>query len=178
VELRDALESVSTAVQELASVARKLEVRIQELEEKEAQWQESEKRMGTSSAGDVVCLNVGGQRFTTTESTLMRHRGSYFEEMLLSRPRDGNSLLYFIDRDPRYFGIILNFIREGKVRATDLKSVEIEDLLEEFQFFRIPFNSSLSKKQEAPQPVISQEEVAHRAQGGDPPSAPPEDEDL
>lgn len=143
-ELRGAIDGVLHAVQDLTMVAKKLEMRIRELEEREAQWLEDEKS-GSGAQEDVVCLNVGGQRFTTTRATLMKYSGSLFEEMLASgSPHSEKNRWYFIDRDPSHFGIVLKYMRDGKVRNSDLKSVDPDDLQEEFQFYRIPFGSASS----------------------------------
>ena len=60
----------------------------------------------TAPASDeIVELNVGGFRFTTTRSTLCRVKGSYLEAMFSDRHlvpallKDGSS---FIDRDGRW----------------------------------------------------------------------------
>lgn len=43
---------------------------------------------------------------------------------------------FFIDRDPKYFGAILNFLRDGKLRPTDIE--DFDGFIEEFRFYRIP----------------------------------------
>jgi len=51
---------------------------------------------------NVITLNVGGCKFTTSKSTLFRHSNTYFEAMFsrhtLHESEDGS---YFIDRDGR-----------------------------------------------------------------------------
>ena len=44
---------------------------------------------------------------------------------------------YFIDRDPTYFEIVLNFMREGRLRNTGLQNTDLEDLRHEFQFYKV-----------------------------------------
>jgi BTB/POZ domain len=52
-------------------------------------------------------------------------------------------LRYFIDRDPTYFEIVLNFMREGRVRNLGLQNIVLEEVRNEFQFYKIPFPNSL-----------------------------------
>lgn len=73
-------------------------------------------RQSSTSTADVVTVNVGGKLFTTTRSTLCHFEGSRLEAMFSGRwdasmPRDsaGNP---FIDRDPEFFGVILNMLRD------------------------------------------------------------------
>ena len=48
---------------------------------------------------------------------------------------------FFINRDPKYFGHVLCFLREGKIR--DIEKVNLQHLIEEFSFFKIPFPPQL-----------------------------------
>ncbi|XP_057412972.1 BTB/POZ domain-containing protein KCTD17 isoform X5 [Balaenoptera acutorostrata] len=65
-----------------------------------------------------VRLNVGGTVFLTTRQTLCREQKSFLsrlcqgEELQSDRDETG---AYLIDRDPTYFGPILNFLRHGKL---------------------------------------------------------------
>ncbi|XP_061417626.1 BTB/POZ domain-containing protein KCTD7 isoform X1 [Lethenteron reissneri] len=66
---------------------------------------------------EVVQLNVGGTHFATLLSTLRSCEGSMLAAMFSGRhrlPRDHVGR-FFIDRDPAYFGDILNFLRSGEV---------------------------------------------------------------
>ena len=101
--------------------------------------------------------HIGGQKFATSKATLLEFKGSLFEALVMSDHSQTNSdatycpsmpvllilltLLsrFFIDRDPKYFPAVLNFMRDGKFRNSDIKSVDLEELTEEFEFFNIPF---------------------------------------
>ncbi|XP_008330626.1 BTB/POZ domain-containing protein KCTD7 isoform X1 [Cynoglossus semilaevis] len=66
---------------------------------------------------EVISLNVGGMYFTTRLSTLRRYEDTMLAAMFSGRhyiPRDPEGR-YFIDRDGKYFGDILNFLREGEL---------------------------------------------------------------
>ncbi|RCN25806.1 K+ channel tetramerization domain protein [Ancylostoma caninum] len=61
---------------------------------------------------NIVVLNVGGERFTTTKETLMSNlcrENTYFANL------DDSKGEIFIDRDPKVFMFILNYLRDGKV---------------------------------------------------------------
>ena len=89
---------------------------------------------------DQVVLNVGGQRFTTTRSTLTSIKGSFFEKMF----REGSNTTissdgsYFIDRDPSSFGHILDYLRNGDllISSTD-KNLRLK-LLDDADYFLLP----------------------------------------
>jgi hypothetical protein len=64
-------------------------------------------------SADIINLNVGGQRFSTSRQTLTWIPDSFFTSMLnglISTNRDEQGYI-FIDRDPKLFSIILNYLR-------------------------------------------------------------------
>ncbi|XP_039581461.1 BTB/POZ domain-containing protein KCTD17 isoform X4 [Passer montanus] len=85
-----------------------------------------------------VRLNVGGTVFLTTRQTLCREQKSFLcrlcqgEELQSDRDETG---AYLIDRDPTYFGPILNFLRHGKLVLD--KDMAEEGILEEAEFYNI-----------------------------------------
>eukprot|EP01084_Bolivina_argentea_P316663 548963_1 len=81
----------------------------------------------------IITLNVGGGYFTTTKQTLLNIVDSYFAKRfggqfsMAPQLKDG---AYFIDRDPTYFRLILNFLRDGIVilpnNEKELKQLDLE----------------------------------------------------
>jgi hypothetical protein len=89
---------------------------------------------------EIVNLNVGGTHFTTTLSTLRLHSSSVLAAMfdpdrsrLLPALRDSSGA-YFIDRDPKAFAVVLNYLRTGKVYQ-DRSGISLEQLEDEADFF-------------------------------------------
>ena len=71
---------------------------------------------------DMIRLNIGGNYYSTSKSTLFAQRNSMLETMFsgyhkLTKSEDGS---YFIDADGKHFGIILNHLRGRIQYATDL----------------------------------------------------------
>jgi len=79
-----------------------------------------------------IDLNVGGQPFSTTRTTLMSCPDSFLAKMFNpnsgfkpARLKDG---VYYLDTDPQYFSIILDWLRYRKIMAdseSTLKNVAI-----------------------------------------------------
>ena len=104
-----------------------------------------------ASSSDLIVLNVGGTRFETSRQTLLNDPASMLAKMfdpvsplqpgefpqatgtnftctfcISGLLRDG---AYFIDRDPEYFRVVLNYLRSGQVALESrqaLDAVKIE----------------------------------------------------
>lgn len=90
----------------------------------------------TSGMGDIIQLNVGGTRFSTSRQTLIWIPDSFFSSLLsgrISTLRDETGAI-FIDRDPTAFAPILNFLR---TKELDLRGVNISIIRHEAEFYGI-----------------------------------------
>ena len=75
------------------------------------------------SDDDIIQLNVGGQRMTTTRSTLCQIEGSLLATMFSGRwedklKRDKEEAVFF-DFNPLYFTIILDYLRARKMATAE-----------------------------------------------------------
>ncbi|XP_037909569.1 BTB/POZ domain-containing protein KCTD3 isoform X2 [Hermetia illucens] len=89
-----------------------------------------------SHGGDIVNLNVGGKRFSTSRQTLTWIPDTFFTALLsgrISSLRDENGAI-FIDRDPDYFAIILNYLRTKDI---DISKCDVRALRHEAEYYSI-----------------------------------------
>ncbi|XP_053710235.1 SH3KBP1-binding protein 1 [Synchiropus splendidus] len=87
-------------------------------------------------SGDIIHLNVGGKRFSTSRQTLTWVPDSFFSSLLsgrISTLKDEDGAI-FIDRDPSLFTPILTFLRTKELHPRD---VSVHMLLHEAEFYGI-----------------------------------------
>jgi len=87
----------------------------------------------------VVDLNVGGRTFTTSKATLCQVPGSLLEAMFTGQQsvaKDGAGR-YFIDRNPKHFESILEYLRTQKIQPPSSLE-ERRGLKVEAEFFGLP----------------------------------------
>eukprot|EP00929_Paragymnodinium_shiwhaense_P117165 TRINITY_DN8743_c0_g1_i1.p1 TRINITY_DN8743_c0_g1~~TRINITY_DN8743_c0_g1_i1.p1 ORF type:complete len:283 (+),score=13.27 TRINITY_DN8743_c0_g1_i1:132-980(+) len=87
---------------------------------------------------NIIHLNVGGHRFTTTLGTLQADPQSMLGRMFsgehpVLQDEDGS---FVIDRDGRHFHHLLNYLRDGSV-PIGLSRVERIELLREVDYFSL-----------------------------------------
>jgi len=138
--LKQLLEGFLRVKEEHEVLASRIENRIEVLEEKEKAWglREEAVRSRIASAENKIVLDIGGKRFTTTKSTLVSHKGSIFDDMISSghwKPEADGS--YFIDRNGKLFGVILEYLRTGQVNLSKSHYDLANALKVEFQYYKI-----------------------------------------
>ncbi|XP_042342811.1 SH3KBP1-binding protein 1 [Plectropomus leopardus] len=87
-------------------------------------------------SGDIIHLNVGGKRFSTSRQTLTWVPDSFFSSLLsgrISTLKDETGAI-FIDRDPSLFATILNFLRTKELYP---RSINVHMLMHEAEFYGI-----------------------------------------
>ncbi|XP_069011925.1 BTB/POZ domain-containing protein KCTD5 isoform X2 [Embiotoca jacksoni] len=90
-------------------------------------------------ASKWIRLNVGGTYFLTTRQTLCRDPKSFLYRLSQADPEldsdKDETGAYLIDRDPTYFGPVLNYLRHGKLVLN--RDLAEEGVLEEAEFYNI-----------------------------------------
>ena len=87
---------------------------------------EAEKEMMKAldvSDDDIIFLNVGGQKYTTTRSTLCQVEGSLLAAMFSGRwesklKRDQDGVVFF-DFNPHYFGYVMDYLRAKRIATPE-----------------------------------------------------------
>jgi hypothetical protein len=84
-----------------------------------------------------IMLDIGGQKFTTTLTTLTRFPDTMIGAMFSGRHdlKIDESGAFFIDRDGRHFCHILNFLRSPEGHVLNLESNVKEELKNEALFY-------------------------------------------
>jgi len=107
-------------------------------------------------AKSKIILDIGGTRFTTSKSTLMAFEGSYFHAMLSSghwQPDEDGS--YFIDRNPKFFDIILDYMRTGKFDISDLNKKDLTQLQDDLDYFQIKLPTPIPQLITIPSTILN-----------------------
>ncbi|CAG9766347.1 unnamed protein product [Ceutorhynchus assimilis] len=98
--------------------------------------EKSDKMFHQPYVGDILHLNVGGKRFSTSRQTLTLIPDTFFTALLngrISSLRDEKGCI-FIDRDPSVFAVILNYLRTKEI---DLKNTDLKSLRHEAEYYNI-----------------------------------------
>lgn len=91
--------------------------------------------------GSIIRINVGGQIFTTTRSTLLKIPGTLLYEIATNTgsarffPRDSKGS-FFVDRSPLIFEHILDYLRNGELYIPNT-SEERRLMVSEAEYYRI-----------------------------------------
>ena len=122
----------------LENVEADLKSQILELNIKEVKWNKLDSLADQikSYENSIVKFNISGKKFMTRISTLLSIRDTLFYKMIISRDVDFTKEVFF-DRSPKYFGIILDFLRSKKINLKRFSKNELEDLREEAEYFEI-----------------------------------------
>ena len=91
-----------------------------------------------SAVPAFITFNVAGQRFTTSKDTLLKEPASHLALLVrgvLPCIRD-DSGCYFQDRDPKYFQLVLNYLRDGWCSLPS-SAQERRELLQEVRWYQV-----------------------------------------
>ena len=132
---------LQTATSEIIKVQETVQQQITLLTQLDEEWNNKLKLMEAYAAKvkDTVRIDVGGRIFKTTKETLLSKKYTFFHTMLSSGkflPDDDG--LYFIDRNPKLFGYVLDYLRYGKVDLSELTTQQRNQLAQEADFYLVP----------------------------------------
>jgi len=139
-ESSDFRTQFTSAMENLSSLSSNVEKQLRQLEEKEKSIAKLGPLMDStvSTAKQKIVLNIGGKKFATSRSTLLSVKNSFFYAMLCSEQwkpdEDGE---YFIDRNPKQFDRILDFLRHGELNLEDLTESEIKKIKFDMDYYLI-----------------------------------------
>jgi hypothetical protein len=133
------LDDIQNQVTKLGDM---LKERYNQLEEAEKKLENEKEKFDAAhkmieTFKDPIKLNIGGKIFMTSKSTLLKEE-SMLAAMFSGRHelQKGDDGAYFIDRDPKHFGKILNFLRDGEFELND-NEVERKEMLREAEYYSL-----------------------------------------
>jgi len=134
------------SVGQLETVVLELKKKEAQLKRKEEELQKQEEFVGNHSLikSKKIKLNVGGKYFATSPTTLQAEPNSMLAVMFSGRfpiePEEDGA--YFIDRNGKVFGLILDWLRTGQL-SPSLSSIEEFYLQIEADYYQLTKLSKL-----------------------------------
>jgi len=112
---------------------------IGKFEERVKQWEEATAKLKNTHFSSMINFNIGGRMFTTSLSNLQRYPESYFGVMFSGRwdSKPGEDGRYFIDRSPRVFDYILDYLRGEQLELELIPKEDKALLLREAKFYQL-----------------------------------------
>ena len=89
---------------------------------------------------EIIKLNVGGKKFTTLKSTLLKYKNNYLANLI---EKDKHKIIYdennavFIDRNPKYFEFIIEYLRTGFMDTLPHDFHTLKRLTDEALFYKL-----------------------------------------
>jgi len=119
---------------------KQIEQRLEYLQRKEEAWLSLEKKVedNCGKTKQKIKLDVGGKIFSASKDSLLRLPNTYFHALLGSGKWQPDSEgAFFIDRNPKIFDRILDFMRSGKMDYTGLDDYSLEKLQDDCDYYQI-----------------------------------------
>lgn len=110
----------------------------------------------------LVTLNVGGTIFCTTRATLVQQKDTFFDKMLNSKGltpilKDTHGNI-FIDRNPQWFGRVLDFLRDGTF-VQNISQQDCQAVLREAQYYNIIAMVDVLEKHMQPPAIVAPDSI-------------------
>jgi hypothetical protein len=98
------------------------------------QWQDliDVIKVVSKEAKDKVTVNYGGQYFTSTAANLSKCE--YFAAQLTRWRAQGDNAPIFVDRNPMFFGFVLEYLRTGHWRPSEMRYKLKQKLFRELDY--------------------------------------------
>lgn len=116
---------------------KKLEAKQKEIEAEKERVRLKIQEISSQFPSGIIRFCIGGKSFVTSKYILSKHEG-FFMAFLEGQVLPDLNGEYFIDRNPIYFALIYQYMRDGRV---DLKETSAEDrfhLFKEFDYYLTP----------------------------------------
>ncbi|CAF0813410.1 unnamed protein product [Didymodactylos carnosus] len=104
------------------------------------EWYQIKQKLAMATAGGKVTLNVGGEKYQTSIETLTREKDTFFTALFsrqwgLEKDEEG---CVFIDRNGKLFGIILEYLRTGRLLLPNSEDSALrQSLMIEAEFYHL-----------------------------------------
>jgi hypothetical protein len=135
-DLKEKLLKVKT---KLENVTKGLEDKVTDLNEKQKKWKQMDEladQICKNNREQIVWFNVCGKKFATNVATLLNTKDTLFYKIIISKRFDINKETFF-DRNPRFFSILLDYLRYKKFNIKRYTPDELEDIRIEANYFEI-----------------------------------------
>jgi hypothetical protein len=109
---------------------------LTEREEKFVKLDKAAKEIMETKSEEIVRLNIGGRKFSTTIKTLMSISDTLFYKIIITKCLDLKKEI-FIDRNPDVFPYLLDYLRYKKINYSKFSFEELVQLKEEAEYFEI-----------------------------------------
>jgi len=157
--MSELLAKMGEAQAKFKEVTDLMEKKKAELDAQQAEINEAKKELAEIGnkiyfvvISNPIRLNVGGQVFVTTLSTVTSIKGTFFEAMFSGqfnvKPADDGT--FCIDRDPFVFRHVLNYLRGEVLNLIHLSKAELEALKKDAEFYQIPGLIELMQEKKSP----------------------------
>ena len=145
--MQEATEAAAKMTDEANATRAEVEKRSREVVEKSEALEQEKASMEKAHTfqKNKIILNVGGKRFETSRQTLTSVPDTYLASMFSGRfelAPDAEDGSYFIDRDPKHFNLVLNYLRDSgssnnkaSVKAGTMDEHERKDFVDELMFY-------------------------------------------
>ncbi len=134
-DLKEDLDSIRT---DLETLTTEFTDQMQDLAVREEKWLKMDKEASEISVNQnqIICLNIGGEKFATKAETLLKVKDTLLYKILISKKFDNKKEIFF-DRFSTYFQFILDYLRYNRLTLKRFKKHELEELLIEVEYFEV-----------------------------------------